>query len=112
MDLAVRARTPVSQSASGRTRKRREALASSPLVILPVRTRSVSLLKLLLRDSAIDLELASSVVGLDPGMAFGALQLANAQRHQGDDPIWQLPLAVVEAGRELLGYLRSTRPDD
>lgn len=72
--------------------------------MLPVLTRSVSLLRLLLRDSAIDLELASSVVGLDPGMSLGTLQLANARRHQGDDPIWQLPSAVVQAGRERLEH--------
>ena len=104
MDLAVRPRTPVSQSASCRNRERREALASSSVIMLPVLTRSVSLLRLLLRDSAIDLELASSVVGLDPGMSLGTLQLANARRHQGDDPIWQLPSAVVQAGRERLEH--------
>ena len=104
MNLAVHPRTPASHAAGCAVRGEHEALAPLPAVMLPVRTRSVSLLTLLLQDAAIDLELASSVVGLDPGLAFATLQLANARRREAA-PIWQLPLAIVEAGRESLEYL-------
>ena len=78
--------------------------------LLPLLTRSVSLLTLLLQDGAVDLELASAVIGLDPGLAFGTLQLANRERAEGEDPIWQLPLAVVAAGREALQQLLQRAP--
>jgi hypothetical protein len=68
------------------------------------------LLKLLFQDGAIDLELASSVVALDPGLAFGTLQLANRDRVGEGNPIWQLPLAVVAAGRDLTLQLVSQAP--
>jgi hypothetical protein len=70
----------------------------------------MSLLTLLLKDGAVDLELAGAVIGLDPGLAFGTLQLANRERVEGEDPIWQLPLAVVAAGREALQQLLQRAP--
>ena len=78
--------------------------------LLPLLTSSVSLLTFLLQDGAVDLELASAVIGLDPGLAFGTLQLANRERAEGEDPIWQLPLAVVAAGREALQQLLQRAP--
>src|SRR5271166_1149872 len=72
-----------------------------PILGLPVLTRSAALLTLLLQDGTVDLELTSSVVALDPGLAFGTLQVANLER-SGKDEIWQLPLAVVAAGCERL----------
>jgi hypothetical protein len=82
----------------------------SAALVLPLLTRSVPLLTLLLHDSAVDLELAGAVIGLDPGLAFGTLQLANRDRGEGDDPIWQLPLAVVAAGSEELQRLLQRAP--
>lgn len=79
-------------------------------LLLPLLTRSVSLLTLLLQDGAVDVELASAAIALDPGLAFGTLQLANRDRAEGDDPIWQLPLAVVAAGREALLQLLQRAP--
>lgn len=73
-----------------------------PPLVLPLLTRSASLMVLLLQDGAIDLELTSSVVALDPGLAFNALQLANLDRHGEGEPLWQFPLALVAAGREAL----------
>jgi hypothetical protein len=70
----------------------------------------MSLLTLLLQDGAVDLDLASSVAGLDPGLAFGTLQAANRHREEGSEPIWQLPLAVVAAGREAVGQLVERAP--
>ncbi len=78
--------------------------------LLPLLSRSVSLLTFLLQDGAVDLELAGAVIGLDPGLAFGTLQLANRDRAEGEDPIWQLPLAVVAAGREALQQLLQRAP--
>lgn len=95
----------------------READPNAPLrpgkpssLLLPLLTRSASLLTLLLQDGAVDLELAGAVIGLDPGLAFGTLQLANRERVEGEDPIWQLPLAVVAAGREALQQLLQRAP--
>ena len=91
----------------------REALLEVPIesqLALPLLRRSVSLMSLLLQDGAVDLELAASVVGLDPGLAFGTLQLANRNREAGAKPIWQLPMAVVEAGREALECLVRCAP--
>jgi hypothetical protein len=79
-------------------------------LVLPLLTRSLSLLTLLLQDSAVDLELAGAVIGLDPALAFGTLQLANRDRGEGEDPIWQIPLAVVAAGREALQQLLQRAP--
>jgi|SRR5271166_1482935 len=72
-----------------------------PILGLPVLTRSAALLTLLLQDGTVDLELTSSVVALDPGLAFGTLQVANLERN-GEGEIWQLPLAVVAAGCDRL----------
>jgi hypothetical protein len=60
---------------------------------------------LLLDDAAVDLELVSSVVALDPGLAFGTLQLASPEGLPADGTSWSLPLAVVAAGRERLQEL-------
>ena len=107
MDAVVHAHSPVTQSSAGAACDTHAALPRLSPVVLPVLTRSISLLTLLLQDSAIDLELASSVVALDPGLSFGTLQLANAKRAEAGDPVWQLPMAVVEAGREaLLQYVQ------
>jgi len=84
--------------------------ATKPALVLPLVTRSASLLALLLQDDAVDLELASAVIGLDPGLSFGTLQLANRDRAETNDPIWQLPLAVVAAGREPLEQLLQHAP--
>ncbi len=67
---------------------------------LPILSRSAALLTLLLQDGTVDLELTSSVIALDPGLAFGTLQAANLERSNGE--VWQLPLAVVAAGCESL----------
>jgi len=76
----------------------------------PVLPRSAVLLELLLEERAIDLELATSVVALDPGLAFGVLQLANRDAATAGNPIWQLPLALVAAGREALRVLVKRAP--
>jgi hypothetical protein len=68
------------------------------------------LLGLLFQDGTVDLELASSVVALDPGLAFGTLQLANRDRAGESNPVWQFPLAVVAAGRDLMLQLASRVP--
>ncbi len=68
---------------------------------LPVLTRSAALLTLLLQDGTVDLELTSSVVALDPALAFGTLRVANQERN-GEGEVWQLPLAVVAAGCDRL----------
>ncbi len=70
-----------------------------PLLCLPILARSDSLLNLLLQDGTVDLELTSSVVALDPGLAFTTLQLANRERRGEDALIWQFPLAVVACGQ-------------
>src|SRR5271165_6192078 len=72
-----------------------------PFLSLPILSRSAALLTLLLQDGTVDLELTSSVVALDPGLAFGTLQVANLERN-GEGEIWQLPLAVVAAGCDRL----------
>ncbi len=72
-----------------------------PVLDLPILTRSAALLTLLLRDGTVDLELTSSVVALDPGLAFGTLRVANLERN-GEGEIWQLPPAVVAAGCDRL----------
>lgn len=63
----------------------------------PILARSAALLILLLQDGTVDLELTSSVVALDPGLAWGTLQAASLESHDQDE-IWQLPLAVVASG--------------
>ena len=75
---------------------------------LPILDRSAAFLSLLLQDGAIDLELASSVIALDPGLAYGTLRLANGNLPETCDRIWQLPLAVVTAGRDALQHLLDT----
>ena len=60
--------------------------ATLPAVLLPLRTHSASLLTLLFQDGAVDLELANSVVALDPGLAFATLQLANRDRCGENSP--------------------------
>lgn len=84
--------------------------ASGAQYLLPVLPRSAVLLELLLQERAIDLELASSVVALDPGLAFGVLQLANWDTGATGKPIWQLPLALVAAGRDALRDLIACAP--
>ena len=79
-----------------------------PLPQLPILARSAALLKLLLQDGTVDLELTSSVIGLDPGLAVGALQAASLESHQ--DEIWQLPLAVVAAGCDCLLAIANSAP--
>jgi HDOD domain-containing protein len=69
---------------------------------LPVLTRSVGLLRVLLHDGIVDVELVSSVIALDPGLTYRVLQLANRDLPDDCDRIWQLPLAVVTAGRAKL----------
>ncbi len=81
-----------------------------PAVVLPLLTRSSGLLNLLFQDGTVDLELASSVVALDPGLAFGTLQLANRDRVGKSNPIWLFPLAVVAAGRDLMLQLVNQAP--
>src|SRR5664280_1072878 len=73
-----------------------------PLLCLPILTRSASLLNLLLQDGTVDLELTSSVVALDPGLALTTLQLANRERRDGDEATWQFPLAVAASGQHCL----------
>lgn len=80
-----------------------------PEFVLPVMPRSAVLFHLLLQDNAIDLGLASSVVALDVGLAFGVIQLANPVCGEGD-LVWQLPSAVVAAGRESLLDLLERAP--
>lgn len=72
---------------------------------LPVLARSVALLRVLLQDGILDLNLVSSVVALDPGFAYRVLQLANRDLPDDRDRIWQLPLAIVSAGRASLDEL-------
>jgi hypothetical protein len=78
--------------------------------MLPLLNRSARLLGLLFQDGTVDLELASSVVALDPGLAFATLQLANRDRGSQSHPIWLFPLAVVAAGRDLMLHLASRAP--
>jgi len=79
-----------------------------PEFLLPLHTRSAILLHLLLEDNAIDLELASCVVALDPGLAFAVLQAANPA--DSGASIWQLASALVAAGRESLQDLLECAP--
>ena len=72
---------------------------------LPILARSVALLRVLLQDGIVDLELVSSVIALDPGLTYRVLQLANRDLPDDRDRIWQLPLAIVTAGRENLDEL-------
>ncbi len=81
-----------------------------PAVVLPLLARSAGMLRLLFQDGTVDLELASSVVGLDPGLAFGTLQLANRDRIGDSNPVWLFPLAVVAAGRDPMLRLVSGAP--
>ena len=66
---------------------------------LPILRRSAAFLDCLLQDRTVDLGLASSVVALDPGFTYRILRLANQELSEGADRIWQVPLAVVAAGR-------------
>ena len=60
------------------------------------------LIDLLLQDGTVDLELVTSVVALDPGLAFTTLQLGNRDRRDQEEVIWQFPLAVVASGQQRL----------
>ncbi len=73
-----------------------------PFLRLPILARSASLLSLLLQESSVDLELTSAVVALDPGLAFTTLQLANCEGRDGDEALWQFPLALVAGGQRRL----------
>ncbi len=75
---------------------------SPSFLCLPISTRSASLLSLLLQESSVDVELTSAVVALDPGLAFTTLQLANRERYDEDEPVWQFSLALVASGRRRL----------
>jgi hypothetical protein len=102
MDYPVQTRQPEEALAASTLRVSRDPGDGSalPAVALPLLARSASLLNLLFQDGTVDLELASSVVGLDPGLAFGTLQLANRDRVGDSNPVWAFPLAVVAAGRD------------
>ena len=76
-------------------------LPDLPILRHPILSRSAALLTLLLQDGSVDLELTSSVIALDPGLALGTLQIANLERND-DGEIWQFPLAVVAAGCDRL----------
>jgi hypothetical protein len=78
--------------------------------VLPILNRSAVLLNLLLQDTAVDLELASSVVALDPAQAFAVLQLANSGARETGEPVWHLPAALVAAGRPALQELLESTP--
>ena len=77
---------------------------------LPVRSASVRFLNLFLQDAAVDLELASSVIALDPGLAYGTLELANRELPDDSERIWRLPQAIVTAGRDSLQQLVAEAP--
>ena len=79
--------------------------SDAPGFHLPILARSAALLQTLLQDAIIDLELASSVITLDPGLAYQVLRLANRNVPDDRDRIWQLPLAIVTAGRANLDEL-------
>ena len=81
-----------------------------PEFVLPVLSRSVAPLSLLLEGNAIDLGLTSCVISIDPGLAFDVLQLANPALGEPADPVWQLPSALVAAGRESLQSLLECAP--
>lgn len=72
---------------------------------LPVLARSVALLRVLFQDGIMDLNLVSSVIALDPGFTYRVLQLANRDLPDDRDRIWQLPMAIVAAGRASLDEL-------
>ncbi len=110
MDLPAEAPALPQQYGAGTARLECDAPVLPAVPLLPVVTRCVSLLTLLLQDAAVDLELASSVVALDPGLTFGTLYLANRERKAGDDAIWQLPQAMVAAGCEWLAQLLQACP--
>lgn len=81
----------------------------APEFVLPISTRSATLLNLLLQEPAVDLELAASVVAVDPALAFDVLQLANREPGGDGPPLWELAPALVAAGREpLLRLLECT----
>lgn len=69
---------------------------------LPILSRSAGLLRILMQAGSLDLDLVSSVVGLDPGLAYRVLHMANRDLPDHRDRIWQLPLAIVSAGRASL----------
>jgi hypothetical protein len=87
-----------------------DAPSGLPEFVLPVLPRSAVLLNLLLQDDAIDLGLASAVVGLDPGLTFAVLQLANPMQGDSGGPVWQLPQAIVTVGRGELQQLVNRVP--
>jgi len=98
--------------AEGRAALRGTGLCSgnTGFVSLPILARSASLLTLLLEDGAVELDLVSSVLEVDPGLAFGALQLANGERGLDDPAVWHFPLVIVAAGCERLRRLVAGTP--
>lgn len=81
-----------------------------PAFTLPILPRSASFLELLLQHAAVDLELASAVIALDPGLAYGTLRLANRALTDDCNRIWQFPVAVVSAGKGALEGLVANAP--
>ena len=108
MNLAGHTRHFPRATASGLTLAMPHLQTGPRILLFPVLSRSLSLLKLLLDDSAIDLELASVIIALDPGLAFDILQVAN---RDAGDCLWQLPLAVVAAGRDAVQKLLRRVPE-
>jgi hypothetical protein len=95
---------------SGLDRTQAEAIVTLPEFVVPILPRSAMLLNLLLQDEPIDLELASAIVALDPGLAFAVLQLANPIEGDSGDSVWQFPEAIVTTGREELQRLVNRVP--
>ena len=79
-------------------------------MFVPILTRSGALLTLLLQDGIVDLELTSSVVALDPGLAFCTLQLANLEARGEAEVVWDFPSAVVGSGCDRLLQLLNRAP--
>jgi len=103
----------MSRSTATYSPRRLSAEPSLPMALefVPaVLSRSVASLRLLLEDDAVDLELASCIVALDPGLTFAVLQLANGGSSPFATPVWQLPSALVAVGREALQTLLQCAP--
>ena len=110
MESAAQSRTFVDRPAAGANLVPSLGPVRPEVIALPVLRRSASLLKLLFSNHAIDLELASAVINLDPGLTFGILQLANRHLAAGDDCLWAAPLALVSAGRRSVEQLLHRAP--
>ena len=78
-------------------------------MIAPILTRSKVLLELLLSQPVVELELVSSVVSLDPGLAYNTWRLT--QQQAWNAPIWSIPLLVVTAGTDDLLRLVRMSPE-